>query len=101
MLLTATTVVPSLPVVPALSGLGIAVAVLVACGSLGASRNTPGRAPASTADPRTWTMPPIESLGPPQRSAMRTFGLIVLRCCLFAAMAFLAARAVQIALASG
>lgn len=46
-------------------------------------------------------MPPIESLGPPQRPAMRTFGLIVLRCYLFAATAFLAARAVQIALASG
>jgi hypothetical protein len=46
-------------------------------------------------------MPPIESLGPPQRSAARTFGLIVLRCYLFAAIALLAARGVQIALASG
>jgi hypothetical protein len=45
-------------------------------------------------------MPPIESLRPPARSAWRTLGLVVLRCYLFAAIAVLAARAVQIALGS-
>jgi hypothetical protein len=55
----------------------------------------------AAADRRTWTMPPIESLKPPERSAWRTLGLVVLRCCLFAAIAVLAARAVQTALGSG
>jgi hypothetical protein len=47
------------------------------------------------------TMPPIESLRPPARSVWRTLCLVVLRCYLLAAIAVLAARAVQIALGSG
>ena len=86
---------------PVVTGLGIAIVALAACGSLGVIRNPPGRAPARTGDRRTWTMPPIESLKPPERSAWRTLGLVVLRCYLFAAIAVLAARAVQIALGSG
>ncbi len=35
---------------------------------------------------RTWTMPSIESLRPPARSAWRTLGLVVLRCYLLAAI---------------
>jgi hypothetical protein len=46
-------------------------------------------------------MPPIESLKPPRRSGARTLGLIVLRCYLFAAIAVLAVRAIQITLGSG
>jgi hypothetical protein len=47
-------------------------------------------------------MPPIESLKPPpQRSALRTLGLIALRCYLLAAAGVLAAGVVQIMLGSG
>jgi hypothetical protein len=46
-------------------------------------------------------MPPIESLKPPRRSALRTLGLIALRCYLLAAIAILAARVIQIMLGSG
>ena len=76
-----------------------AVAALVAGGSLFAIRNTPPASPAA-ADSRTWTMPSIESLKSPKRSALQTAGLIVIRCYLFAAMAFLAVRTVQITLGS-
>jgi hypothetical protein len=81
-------------------GLAIAIAAVVACGSLSAVRSTPRASPAA-ADSRTWTMPPIESLKPPRRSALRTLGLIALRCYLLAAIAVLAARVVQIMLGSG
>jgi Mn2+/Fe2+ NRAMP family transporter len=100
-LLTLETVAPRIPPVPVAAGLGIAAAVLVTCGSLGAIRNPADRPVVSSADRRTWTMPPIESLSPPARSAWRTLGLVVLRCYLFAAIAMLAARAVQIALSAG
>jgi hypothetical protein len=65
-LLTATTIVPRLPLVPA-------IAVLAACATLIAICARP-----APADRRTWTMPPIESLRPPARSAWRTLGLVVL-----------------------
>jgi Mn2+/Fe2+ NRAMP family transporter len=99
-LLIVTTAAPRVHVTLAVGGLVIAVAALVAGGSLSAIRNT---APASPgrADSRTWTMPPIESLKPPQRSALQSTGLIVIRCYLFAAIAVLAVRTVQIALGSG
>jgi hypothetical protein len=59
------------------------------------------RATSGTADRLTWTMPPIESLGPPPRSAWRTLGLVVLRCYLVLAVIVLAVRALQIALGTG
>jgi hypothetical protein len=46
-----------------------------------------------------WTMPPIESLNRPPRSAWRTACLVVLRCYLVAAIVALVVRAMQIALA--
>jgi hypothetical protein len=103
-LLTATTVVPRLPLRPAVTALAVAVAVLAACAALIAIRTRPAPAVDSavdSADHRTWTMPPIESLKPPARSTWRTLGLIVLRCYLLAAIIVLAARAIQIALAAG
>jgi hypothetical protein len=65
----------------------------------------PARRPAR----RTWTMPPIESLSPPARSAwrtlgplgLRTLGLVVLCCYVLAAITVLAVRAIQLALGSG
>ncbi|HEX6522702.1 MAG TPA: NRAMP family divalent metal transporter [Streptosporangiaceae bacterium] len=99
-LLIVTTAAPRVRATPTVIGLAIAIAALVACGSLSAIRNPPrtGRAAAGT---RTWTMPPIESLKPPQRSALRTLGLIALRCYLLAAIGVLAARVIQIMLGSG
>jgi hypothetical protein len=99
-LLTATTIVPRLPLAPAVTGLGVAIAVLAACATLIASRARPAPAP-GLADRRTWTMPPIESLRPPARSAWRTLGLVVLRCYLLAAIIVLAVRAIQLALGAG
>jgi Mn2+/Fe2+ NRAMP family transporter len=99
-LLTATTVVPRLPLVPAVTGLAVAVAVLAAGATLIAIRARPAPAP-GPADRRTWTMPPIESLRPPARSAWRTLGLVVLRCYLLAAIIVLAVRAIQVALGAG
>ena len=99
-LLIVTTAAPRVHVTLALGGLVVAVAALVAGGSLFAVRNKPSASPAG-ADSRTWTMPPIESLKPPQRSALQTAGLIVIRCYLFAAIAVLAVRTVQITLGSG
>jgi Mn2+/Fe2+ NRAMP family transporter len=99
-LLIVTTAAPRVRATPAVIGLAIAIAALVACGSLIAVRHTPRASPA-VADSRTWTMPPIESLKPPQRSALRTLGLIALRCYLVAAIAVLAVRVVQIMLGSG
>jgi hypothetical protein len=90
-----------MPLVPVVTGLAIAILVLAGCAALIAIRGRPASAPAGAADRRTWTMPPIESLRPPSRSAWRTLGLVVLRCYLFAAIAVLAARAIQIALGSG
>jgi hypothetical protein len=46
-------------------------------------------------------MPPIESLRPPPHSALRTLGLVVLRCYLLAAIIILAVRAIQLALGAG
>jgi Mn2+/Fe2+ NRAMP family transporter len=99
-LLIVTTADPDIRATPTVIGLAIAIAALVACGSLSAVRNTPRAAP-DAAESRTWTMPPIESLKPPQRSALRTLGLIALRCYLLAAIAVLAARVFQIMLGSG
>jgi Mn2+/Fe2+ NRAMP family transporter len=96
--LTAETVAPGIPATPVAAALGVAAAVLVACGSLGPARSPTDRLLATAADRRTWTMPPIDSLGPPPRSALRTLGLAALRCYLFAAIAVLVARAVQLAL---
>jgi len=99
-LLTATTIMPRLPLAPALTGLAVAVTVLAACAAMIAIRTRP--APAlGPADRRTWTMPPIESLRSPARSAWRTLGLIVLRCYLVAAIIVLAVRAIQLALGAG
>jgi hypothetical protein len=109
-LLTATTIAPRLPLAAAVTGLVITIAVLTAGAALIAIRTRPAsaappgtadRAGSGTADRRTWTMPPIESLRPPTRSAWRTLGLVVLRCYLLAAIIVLAVRAIQLALRSG
>jgi len=99
-LLIVTTAVPSLRAMSAVTGLGITIAATVACGCLSAIWKTP-RVSFARADARTWTMPPIESLKPPQRSALQTTGLIVIRCYLLAAIVVLAVRTVQITLGSG
>ena len=99
-LLIMTTAAPGIRATPAVIGLAIAIAALVAWGILIAVRNTPPASPAE-AGSRTWTMPPIESLKPPKRSPLRTLGLIAVRCYLLAAIAALAARTVQIMLGSG
>jgi hypothetical protein len=99
-LLTVTTIVPRLPSVPAITGLAAATAVVVVCATLIAIRARPEPASA-VADRRTWTMPSIESLRPPARSAWPTLGLVVLRVYLLAAVIVLAVRAIQIALSSG
>jgi Mn2+/Fe2+ NRAMP family transporter len=99
-LLIVTTAAPRVHITLAMGGLVIAVAALIAGGSLFAFRITPPASPAG-ADSRTWTMPPIESLNPPQRSVLQTAGLIVIRCYLSAAVAVLAVRTVQMALGSG
>jgi Mn2+/Fe2+ NRAMP family transporter len=99
-LLIVTTGDPDIRATPTVIGLAVAIAALVACGSLSAVRSTP-RASPDAAEARTWTMPPIESLKPPQHSTLRTLGLIALRCYLLAAVAVLAVRVVQIMLGSG
>jgi Mn2+/Fe2+ NRAMP family transporter len=99
-LLTATTIVPRLPLVPAVTGLAVAIAVLAAGATLIAARARPAPAP-GLADRRTWTMPPIETLRPPARSGWRTLGLVILRGYLLAAIIILAVRAIQIALGAG
>jgi hypothetical protein len=99
-LLIVTTADPRLRATPTVITLAVAIAALVACGSLSAVRNRPLASP-DAAESRTWTMPPIESLKPPQRSALRTLGLIALRCYLLAAVAVLATRVAQIMLGSG
>jgi hypothetical protein len=101
-LLTVTTVIPRLPLGPAVTGLAVTITVLAACAAVIAVRARPAPAPASDpADRRTWTMPPIESLPPPAPSAWRTLGLVVLRGYLVAAIVVLAVRAIQLALGSG
>jgi Mn2+/Fe2+ NRAMP family transporter len=108
-LLIVSTQAPRVRVTPTMTGLVIAVAALAAVGGLSAIGSTSRASPDSRASPaspagadaRTWTMPPIESLKPPQRSAARTLGLIVLRCYLLAAVAVLAVQTVQITLGSG
>jgi hypothetical protein len=77
------------------------IAVLAGGAAVVATRTRPAAAGAGPADRRTWSMPPIEMLGPPERSVWRLVGLVVLRCYLLAAIVVLAARAVQLALASG
>jgi Mn2+/Fe2+ NRAMP family transporter len=94
-LLTVTTIDPSMPLAPAVTAAGIAIVLLAAGAALTAVRGRPAPVPPGTADRRTWTMPPIESLRPPARSVWRTFGLVVLRCYLVAAIVILAVRAVQ------
>jgi hypothetical protein len=100
-LLTATTIVPHLPLAPAVTGLAAAVAAVAVCATVTAVRSPNARATPGTADRLTWTMPPIESLRPPPRSAWRTLGLVVLRCYLVGAVIVLAVRALQIALGTG
>jgi Mn2+/Fe2+ NRAMP family transporter len=100
-LLTVTTIVPRLPMTPAVTGLAVTTAVLAASAGLIGIRARPVPSPSGTADSHTWTMPPIESLRPPERSAWRTLGLVVLRCYLLAAIIVLAVRAIQLALGSG
>jgi Mn2+/Fe2+ NRAMP family transporter len=100
-LLTATTIVPRLPLTPAVTGLAITIAALAGCAAVFAARTPQAagrRQGPGAADRRTWTMPSIEMLRPPRRAAWRTLGLVVLRCYLLAAIIALAARAVQIAL---
>ena len=80
------------------ASIGLPVAVLAGAT---AQLLLPPSVPPGAADRRTWTMPPIESLKPPPRSAWRTLGLVVLRCYLLAAIAALAVRAIQIALGGG
>jgi hypothetical protein len=99
-LLIMTTAAPGIRASPPVVGLTIAIAALVACGTLSAVRSTPPASPAAGGS-RTWTMPPIESLKPPQRSPLRTLGLIALRCYMLAAVAALVARTVRIMLGSG
>jgi len=99
-LLIVTTADPHARATPGVIGLASTVGVLVAFGSLSAIGNSPRVLP-DPAGARIWTMPPIESLKPPQRSALRTAGLVMLRCYLFVAIAVLAARTAQIALGSG
>ena len=102
-LLTATTIVPRLPLAPGRHRPGGRHhASSPGCAALIAIRTRPAPAPApGPADPPTWTMPPIESLRPPARSAWRTLGLVVLRCYLLAAIIVLAVRAIQVALGTG
>ncbi len=99
--LTATTVAPRLPAAPALIGVAVAVVIAAAWATVTATRSRKAPAPLAAADRLTWTMPPIESIGPPPQSAWRTLGLVVLRCYLLAAVIVLAVRALQIALGSG
>jgi Natural resistance-associated macrophage protein len=99
-LLTATTIVPHLPLGPAVIALAVAIGILAACATLIAIRARPAPPP-DPADRRTWTMPPIESLRPPARSAWRTLGLVILRCYLLAAIIVLGVRAIQLALGLG
>jgi hypothetical protein len=92
---------PRLALTPTLTCLAVVIVGLAACAGLIAVRSGPAPGVLSTADRRTWTMPPIESLRPPEHSAWRTLGLVVLRCYLLAAIAVLAVRAIQLALGHG
>jgi Mn2+/Fe2+ NRAMP family transporter len=100
-LLTATTIAPHIPLAPTVTGLVAAIAVVAACATVIAIRSPKAPAPPDTADRLTWTMPPIDSVRPPARSAWRTLGLVVLRCYLLAAVIVLAVRALQVALGTG
>lgn len=100
-LLTATTITPHVSLAPAVTGLAAAIAAVAACATVIAIRSRTAPAPSGTTDRLTWTMPPIDSLRPPARSAWRTLGLVVLRCYLLAALIVLAVRALQIALGTG
>jgi hypothetical protein len=100
-LLTATTIAPHIPLAPTITGLVAAIAVVAACATVIAIRSPKAPALPDTADRLTWTMPPIDSLRPPARSAWRTLSLVVLRCYLLAAVIVLAVRALQIALGTG
>ena len=81
--------------------LGPGLVVMVADNDAGGISTYAQAGRAAIAGRLTWTMPPIESLRPPARSAWRTLGLVVLRCYLFAAVIVLAVRALQIALGTG
>jgi NRAMP (natural resistance-associated macrophage protein)-like metal ion transporter len=100
-LLIMTTAAPGIRATPAVIGLAIAIAAVVAWGTLRAVGNTTPASPAAAGSRTTWTMPPIESLKPPQRSPLRSLGLIAVRCYMLAAIAALVARTVQIMLGSG
>lgn len=99
-LLTLTTAFPRVPVEPTAIALGCLAIALLSCGAACVHSSSSRRPQAEAADPRTWTMPPIESLQPPVRSPGRTLGLVVLRCYLLLAAGLLIARTAQIALAS-
>lgn len=100
-LLTVTTIAPHIPLVPAVTGLAAAIAVVAAYAAVIAIRSPKAPTPPGPADLLNWTMPPIESLRPPARSAWRTPSLVVLRCYLLAAVVVLAVRAIQLALETG
>ncbi len=99
--LTATTVAPRLAFTPAVGSVVAAMAVAAVCATVIATRGRMAAAPVDATDRLTWTMPLVESLPPPARSAWRTLGLVVLRCYLSAAVVVLAVRALQIALGAG
>jgi hypothetical protein len=97
-MLTLTTLFSDLPVMAtslALSGaLVVALIIMAAVTARG-----PKRVPRQTGD-ATWTMPPLDSLEPPQVSRARTLGLAVLRCYLLVAVVALIVKAVRVALGS-
>ncbi len=100
LVLTTTTLAPRALDDSMVLGLAAGVMVVVAVGSFGVSGHQP-RLAVSPAEKLTWTMPPLESLRPPQRSALRTAGLVVLRCYLAAAVIVLAIQVVRLALGAG
>lgn len=72
----------------ALAGIGIAT-----------SRSRPRHCPRAAGD-ATWTMPPIDSLGPPDVSRARTLSLVVLRCYLAVSVVARAVKAARIVIGS-
>jgi hypothetical protein len=100
LVLTTTTLAPHALDDSMVVGLAAGVMGFVAVTSFAVSRGQP-RLQVSPAEKLTWTMPPLDSLRPPQRSTLRTAGLIVLRCYLGAAVIVLAVQVVRLALGAG
>jgi Mn2+/Fe2+ NRAMP family transporter len=96
-LLTATTIAPRLPVLAVAVAMAVVAGLLAAAAGGVAIRTRSAPAVRGTTDSPAWTMPPIESLPPPDRSPWRTLSLVVLRCYLFTAIAVLAIRVIQLA----